>query len=150
LKQRPFPSLGAFTLVKYSQLETEVAKEENSSASVVVSPRKTRSMTVLEKAQNATPSKATALYQKLLRAKHEKAENTTSKAPINYQGFHNAEHEDGDDDEDDLQDESGKTPQDTEWSCGKSYRFHGSRKVSIVSVFRSRTSGARSRLGWDG
>jgi hypothetical protein len=83
LVQRPFPSLGAFTLVKYSQLEVETAEGENSSVSVVVSPVKTRSMTAAEKIQNNTPSKAPASHLKFL----------------------NAEHEDGDDDDDNDDDD---------------------------------------------
>jgi hypothetical protein len=78
LEQRPFPNLGAFTLVKYSQLEVEAAEEKSSSASVLVSPRKTRSMTLAEKLRNITPSKN----------------------PTNRRKFYNAEHEDSDDDED--------------------------------------------------
>jgi hypothetical protein len=68
LEQRPFPSLGAFTLVKYSQLEVETTEAENSSANAVVSAVKTRSMTV---AENATPSKAPPNRSKFLNAEHE-------------------------------------------------------------------------------
>jgi hypothetical protein len=84
LEQRPFSSLGAFTLVKYSQLEVMITNAENSSGSVVVSPRKTRSMTAIEEAQNATPSRP----------------------PANPQKFLNAKNEDDDSDEDYLQDET--------------------------------------------
>jgi hypothetical protein len=37
-EQRPFPNLGPFTLVKYSQLEVEATKKQSSSPSVLVSP----------------------------------------------------------------------------------------------------------------
>ena len=102
LDQRPFPGLGAFTLVKYSQLEAAIVQEKNSSESVVVSPRKTRSMTVLEKSQNTTPSKPTlSFYERFLKTKRK-----------------DGEHEDGDDDEDSLKDETA-APMLSPWSAAK-------------------------------
>jgi hypothetical protein len=88
LEQRPFPNLGAFTLVRYSQLEITTIEAENSSPSATVSI-KTRGMTAAEKAQNTTPSKA----------------------PTNFRNFFNDEEED-DDEEDDqnVADESFISP----------------------------------------
>ena len=63
-EQRPFPSLGDFTLVKYSQFEADTVQEKNSSENVLWLQPKTRSMTAREKAQKegemATPSKVRA------------------------------------------------------------------------------------------
>lgn len=92
LAQRPFPSLGAFTLVKYSQLEVQAAKGKTSSVSVMVSPIKTRSMTAREEYQNVTPSKA----------------------PANRQKIPNVEYGDSDDDNDD-----GNKPNLSPWTPAK-------------------------------
>jgi hypothetical protein len=63
-EQRPFPSLGDFTLVKYSQLEADTVEEKNSSESVLWLVPKTRSVITREKAQKegqkATPSNVRA------------------------------------------------------------------------------------------
>jgi len=71
LELRPFPSLGAFTLVKYSQLEVDTTEKKNSNVSVLVSPPKTRSMAAAEKAQDATPSKPPKTLRKFLNTEHE-------------------------------------------------------------------------------
>jgi hypothetical protein len=81
LEQRPFPSLGAFTLVKYSQLEADTTEKKNSNASVLVSPPKTRSMTAAEKAQNATPSKPPTNLRKFLNIEHDDDEDSFQDDP---------------------------------------------------------------------
>jgi hypothetical protein len=96
LQQRPFPNLGAFTLVKYSQLEVNTTEETSSSTSVLVSSRKTRSMTLAERLRNITPSKK----------------------PTNQRKFHNAEHEDSDDEEDRSQ-EAAASSSISPWSAAK-------------------------------
>jgi len=113
LEQRPFPSLGAFTLVKYSQLEVTNTKAENSSPSAVVSPVKTRSMTAAAKAQHTTPSKAPANLPKFLNAEEDEEDEDEDEEDDDDKGEDNDD-EDNEDDEDDDDDEDNEDNEEEE------------------------------------